>query len=504
MARHTGTSIIFGISFVVWLIVMGFVYRAYYTEQNDHDLETLSADLRYKSGTKQYFTIKKNGEKIGYKTETQFSIPKMIIYNEDSVVKMNFAGMSREVFIKCTAGIDSSDFNTSYLEFSLQSGMHTYNCTGTVTGDSLIIDVKINNETPYRKGLFKFHDRITFPVALPFYMHNSEAETMNLTVFDPVIFSLYTVHIIRKGSERLQINNSYYDTVKYDLEFSNKRSSMWLDDDGAIVKSNGYLLFTGELGDLAIERSTDRDVFLLPLEVTLGMDLIKNSSIIPDKTIPDPRYVQYLEVKLEGIRAANVDVGASNKKILSLNPVIFAIHTKPVITGKRLLEEKTIAASDTSLLGTSDYIQSRDARIKRTAGTIVSQGQDTLKVAREINQWVFKNMKKEKGLDIIRSTDILREMRGDCDEHTKLFTALARSLGIPTQINLGLVYEEGAFRYHSWPSILARGVWNDMDPTLGQNVIDATHIALVRGDFERSVELLRLLGRISIKILDYR
>jgi transglutaminase-like putative cysteine protease len=504
MTSRTGISIFFGISFAVWLIVMGFVYQTYYTEMVDTDLETLSADLRFDDEAKQYYSIIKDGRKIGYKTETQFSIPQLIMYNEDSVVKMNFAGMSREVFIKCTAGIDSSDFNTSYLEFSLQSGMHTYNCTGTVAGDSLIISVKINNETPDRKGFFRFHDRITFPVALPFYMHRAETETMNLTVFDPIVFSLYNVYIERKGSERILVNTRQYDTVKYDLEFSNKRSSIWLDEDGKIAKSTGSLFFTGELGDLTIEKSTDRDVFLLPLDVTLGMDMIKNTSIIPDKTIPEPRYLQYLKVKLDGIRAANVDVGASNKKILSLNPVIFAIHTKPVISGKRLIEEKTIAASDTSLLGTSDYIQSIDARIKRAARTIVSQHPDTLKIAREINQWVFKNMKKEKGLDIIRSTDILREMRGDCDEYTKLFTALTRSLGIRTQINVGLIYEDGAFRYHSWPSVLARGVWNDLDPTLGQNAIDATHIALVRGDFERSVELLRLLGRISIKILDYR
>ena len=75
---------------------------------------------------------------------------------------------------------------------------------------------------------------------------------------------------------------------------------------------------------------------------------------------------------------------------------------------------------------------------------------------------------------------------------------------IPTKINMGLLYENGAFRYHSWPSIFARGVWHDMDPTLGQDAIDATHLALVRGDFERQVDILRLMGRISIKIIDYR
>ena len=163
-----------------------------------------------------------------------------------------------------------------------------------------------------------------------------------------------------------------------------------------------------------------------------------------------------------------------------------------------------ITANDTSVVGISDYMKSRDARIIRNARNIIATEADTLKMARTLSKWVFENVEKESGLDIIRSIDVLREMRGDSDEHTKLFTALTRSVGIMTQINTGLVYKDGAFRYHSWPSVFVGSVWHDVDPTLGQDVADATHIALVRGDFERLVELVRMLGKISIKIIEYR
>ena len=190
--------------------------------------------------------------------------------------------------------------------------------------------------------------------------------------------------------------------------------------------------------------------------------------------------------------------------MLSLNPVVFGIYNKPVITGERKLQEIKIASIDTSIVGTSDYIQSKDARFSRTAGELISAEKDTLSMARVLNRWVFENVEKMSGLDIIRSVDILRERKGDCDEHTKLFTALARSVGIPTQINMGLVYDNGGFRYHSWPSVFVDGVWYDLDPTLGQNAADATHIAFIKGDFEKLVELLRIVGKMSIKVLDYR
>ena len=115
-----------------------------------------------------------------------------------------------------------------------------------------------------------------------------------------------------------------------------------------------------------------------------------------------------------------------------------------------------------------------------------------------------ENMEKLEGIDITRSIDVLRDMRGGSEEHTKLFTAMTRSIGIPTQINLGIVYKEGAFRYHSWPSVFTDGMWHDLDPFFGQDRADATHIALVRGDFEKLVELIRIMGVISINILDYR
>ena len=77
-------------------------------------------------------------------------------------------------------------------------------------------------------------------------------------------------------------------------------------------------------------------------------------------------------------------------------------------------------------------------------------------------------------------------------------------MGIPTQINMGLLYKDRNFRYHSWPSVFADGLWHDLDPTLGQDAVDATHLTLVKGDFEKLFEFIRIAEKISIKVLDYR
>ncbi len=504
MSSRKKSNIFVVISLAVWFVTMSLIYYTHYIDNADQELGYFSSDITFDTETRQYFSIDKDNQKIGYKSVAQIYPGNSIIYYEESVIKMNLAGKSREVFIQCSVGIDSARFVSNYMEFRLQSGSHHYNCTGTVKGDSLIIEVRTDVLAPVRKGLFIVDKNITFSITLPFFIHRSATETMSIEVFDPIIFDHYIVHIVRRGKELLLIDNQNYEVVRYDLSFLNKQSSLWLDENGKVVKSEGYLFFSGELGKITIQKAMNKNVFLLPLEVALGNDIIKQTVIYPDRSIPDPRNTTYLELQLDGIRAANIDVTAPNKEILSFNPLIIGIHNKSITEEQKLLNELITVAKDTSLVGISDYVQSKDARIFRAAQTIISTQSDTLSMARAINRWVYENVKKEKELNITRSIDILRIKRGDSEEHTKLFTALARSIGIITQINAGLIYIDGAFRYHSWPSVFVEGTWYDMDPTLGQDAADATHISLVRGGYDRLVELLRMIGKISIKVIDYR
>ena len=304
-------------------------------------------------------------------------------------------------------------------------------------------------------GVFEVDDTVTFPLALPYFMHRTNTEAMSFAVFDPMSFSDYIVHCTRRGIEKQEVGRHVFNLERYDLIYRNSRSTMWLDGEGRLIKADGYLLFGGELGNMRIERAWTRDVFSLPLEVKVGTDLLETKMIIPDKPIENPRETEYLKVQLGNIRAANIDVHASNKLNVSFNPVVFELFDHPVAEGKWRKDTRTIAYIDTSVVGTSDYIQSEDARIRRMAEGIAGADNDTLTIARAIGQWVHTNMEHEPTVRLIRSVDILRELKGDRDEYTKLFTALTRSIGIRTQINTGLVYDGGRFQV----SQLAVGIY---------------------------------------------
>jgi hypothetical protein len=95
------------------------------------------------------------------------------------------------------------------------------------------------------------------------------------------------------------------------------------------------------------------------------------------------------------------------------------------------------------------------------------------------------------------AVQVLEARRGDCNEHTVLYVALARALGLPARTAVGLVYVNGAFFYHAWPEVWL-GEWVAVDPTFGQHPADAAHLRFVVGGLAQQVEVVRLIGRLSI------
>jgi len=116
-------------------------------------------------------------------------------------------------------------------------------------------------------------------------------------------------------------------------------------------------------------------------------------------------------------------------------------------------------------------------------------------------------LEKKPTVSLPSAREVLRTRVGDCNEHTTLYVALARALGIPARIVVGLVSIRGAFYYHAWPEVYlaesrSRGLWLPVDPTLNQFPADATHVRLARGGLDKQATILPLIGRLRIEILD--
>jgi hypothetical protein len=144
----------------------------------------------------------------------------------------------------------------------------------------------------------------------------------------------------------------------------------------------------------------------------------------------------------------------------------------------------------------SDRIQSADPGTSRGAAPRTVRQTCAGEAA---NGWVHRRLEKEIALTVPSAVQVLERRRGDCNEHTVLYVALARSLGLPARTAVGVVHVNGSFYYHAWPEVWL-GEWVAVDPTLGQFPADASHLRFLHGGLARQVELVRLIGRLRLEV----
>jgi transglutaminase-like putative cysteine protease len=136
--------------------------------------------------------------------------------------------------------------------------------------------------------------------------------------------------------------------------------------------------------------------------------------------------------------------------------------------------------------------------IRDRARALVPGGGDARAAADKIGAWVYGALEKGYGTSSDRASRVLAAGRGDCTEHSLLFVALARAAGIPARTVHGLVAADlgdtPALYWHQWAQVWV-GEWLDVDPTFGQPVADATHLALGR---EGSTRAISVMGRLRV------
>ena len=154
-----------------------------------------------------------------------------------------------------------------------------------------------------------------------------------------------------------------------------------------------------------------------------------------------------------------------------------------------------------SFLQPTPFLQSDHPRIRSLAEKIIANEKDARQAAARLKDWVYKEIAKEPTVSIPNALEVLQSKKGDCNEHTVLFNALARAAGIPAKTAVGVVYLRGAFYYHAWSEVWL-GDWISLDSVLNQFPADVTHIKFLEGDIDRQIDILQLIGKLKINVIE--
>jgi len=148
-------------------------------------------------------------------------------------------------------------------------------------------------------------------------------------------------------------------------------------------------------------------------------------------------------------------------------------------------------------------IQSDHPRIKKLAHLIAVNETDRIDIVDRLQFWVFHYLETSYSDNAQTAIRVLDNRAGDCTEHALLFTALARSLGIPTREVSGLIFSdnEPGFYWHAWAEIHDGHQWVGIDPAWDETVIDAAHIRM-SGE-ENDSKWISLVGQLDIQVVDH-
>jgi hypothetical protein len=438
------------------------------------------------------------GQKVGYShTSIEPAGKGSFRIQSDSVLRVALLGQSMEQRIGMTylvtsqgkpltlsmkmssAGHDASiqaKYEPSVVRCALTTGGETTRKDVSIPkGVSLDIDPELQTGSPLKIGK---------PVVIYY--------------FNPANLTIEKTSVEAVRNESITVGGIAYSALVVVSHTPMGDITAWEDKDGHSLREQSILGIT-------MKKETREEALSLPSEkYAPPADLAKALAVDSGRDLNAPREASYLKIRLTSPDMPDpVSDGRQTVKRVDKDTVILTINAQP-LAPKDAVTVAQASRLQPEWVKPAPYVQSDNPKIKALAKSIVKGETNAFWAAQKIRDWVHQNMKVDANIGVIRSgLDVYNDKRGVCRDFAMLYVTLARAAGLPTRIDTGLVYSEGAFYYHAWAESFV-GRWIDIDPTLPTAFVDATHLKMGRGGAESLLSSGKVMGRLKAQTLDYR
>jgi transglutaminase-like putative cysteine protease len=479
---------------LAWLGQMGVLVQQAYLRDVP---STLAGDLGRYGSSAQWKGIYYRGEKIGFSVGQTSAVEGGYEIQEDGQLQMMLLGAGTPARIRTNARVDTA-FNLRSFSFSLDPGTGPIEVRGRLEGARLFLDVKTSRGT--RSEVRELPE----PPALALNLARRLAAAglvpgtrLEVPVFDPATLRNAPMAVEVGPREVVRVMRRPTPAFRVTMSLAGVTSTSWVTDVGEVVREESP---TG----LMVVRETRDTATALAVPGQVQTDLLAAAAIAPDAAGPridDPMQVELLRLRLEGLDASALASPELQGAGQSVSADVFELRDARTLTpgpadpdARRYLSPEPLLESDAP-------------EIVAEARKATSGASGTRARAERLVRYVSALLEKKPTVSLPSAREVLRTRVGDCNEHTALYVAMARSLDIPSRIAVGLVHLHGAFYYHAWPEVYlegppGRGLWLPVDPTLDQFPADATHVRLARGGLDRQAAILPLMGRARMKVLE--
>ena len=482
MSRLIKTTII-----LFWLIMLGLLIERTYLRQST----VIALDVITEEGVRtgdDWSGIYQQGRKIGFAHTRVTSEADTYHITEESQLDLLVLGSVQRVSTVINS-YTTKNFLLKYFDFSMKSDTGTIAVKGAVVGKKLVLDILTGGTTRTERIRLKDQPYLAPNIKPALVLLGLEpGRNYRFPVFNPATMNMDEAAISVEARERIKVGDAEQTVYKLKESFQGLEAYSWMTEEGETLKEEsplGYVLLRESMVEA---KKLDKK--------GPAVDII-SLVMIPSKPIEHSPQTRSLKARLTDAPLRGFTLDGDRQR---WDGSIIDIRVPSTIEGYDLPyrgNDLTDALQPTAL------IQSDDARIRDQAVKILEGERNAREAARKLNEWVYNTVRKKPVVSIPSALDVLNSLVGDCNEHATLYAALARSAGIPTRLASGIVYLRDGFYYHAWAEVWL-GQWVAVDPTFNQFPADATHIRFVTGDLDRQPDILKLVGKLKVEVLEYQ
>src|SRR3954468_4438287 len=440
---------------LAWIAVMAVLINRSYLQAST----SLATDLARYGSAAVWRGVYYRGEKIGFTVSQTVAQDDGFRLEEDGRLQMSLLGATTAATIHTTAHVDKA-FTLHAFEFSLDPGTGPIEVRGTIDGRRLALDIKTPSGT--RSEVRELDEPPALSLNISRRLANGGLKAgarYQWTVFDPATLRNSKVNVEVGRRELVRgAGAAPLPAFRVEMEFAGLKTSSWITDTGEVVREES------PLGLITVRESAD-SARAMAVSRRMQVDLLQAAAVAPgiEAPVPAARDVRLMRIRLGGadFSAADLDGGAQ--------------HFADGILELRDPQDLKPSPADPDIsryLAAEAFIESDAPEIVAEAEKAVHGVSGTRARAERLTRYVNALLDKKPTVSLPSAREVLRTKVGDCNEHTALYVAMARALGIPARIAVGLVYIHGAFYYHAWPEVYIEeglkgdrsGLWLPVDP----------------------------------------
>jgi transglutaminase-like putative cysteine protease len=461
----------------------------------------LSENLARYGPTAVWHGVYYRGEKIGFivrqttRTEDGFDL------TEEGQLQMSLLGATTAAAMRTSAHVDEA-FDLKSFEFSLDPGTGAIKVHGTVdrpspSSEARRVTVEITSGGDTRTQVIDLPEAPAMSLNFSRMLANAglvAGAKHQWMMFDPATLTNSPDEAVVGSRAAVRAGDTNVPAFRVQMTFKGLQTVAWVTDTGEVVREESPLglMTIREPAEMARQLAVTRRV---------QTDLLRLSAVVPTmkQRIDEPRDVRRLRFKLTGtditpdMRGAGQTIAGDIVEVVDARNLALGA---PDPDARRLLQPEPLIESD-------------DPLIRAEAERAVAGAESDRARAERLTRHVNAMLDKKPTVSLPSAREVLRTRVGDCNEHTALYVAMARAIGIPARIAVGLAFVrgvQGAFYYHAWPEVYieegGRGLWLPVDPTFNQFPADATHVRLARGGLDKQAAIVPMIGRLRIEVLE--